>query len=107
MEKKLPKVFVNKIDKPLTNNKSVFYSEKERDQMVASKPEEKKSEKSMYWQLQDLFRDVPFIYRKEVSITLKDKVLHTKIASYNQTYLLTLDNTKIMLNDIVSIEKKE
>ena len=91
MKKKLPNVFKNSINKPLNNNKKVFYSNK-----VERKEEVK---------IDDLFKQNQ-IYRTLVTITLKDKVIEKKIIGRSQKHLITIDNELILIDDIIKIEKK-
>ena len=70
MNKKIPKIYVNKIDKNIDNNKQVYYSFKETKEF---KTEEKV--KIDYYELQnkidELFRSNDFIYKKKFIIKKK------------------------------------
>lgn len=101
MNKKLPNVFVNKIDKKIDNNKMVFYSSQEEKQ-TSTIPEEI----SIYDKMNQIYQNVPFMYKKEVEITLKDRSFVTKIISYNKKNLITLDNQIILLDQILDIKLK-
>ena len=91
MKKNLPKVFKNSINKPINNNKKVFYGQR------GIIEEEVK--------LDDLFKQNQ-IYRTDVIITLKDQKIEKKIIGRSQKHLITLDNELIAIDDIIKIEKK-
>lgn len=91
MKKNLPKVFKNSINKPINNNKKVFYGNR------SSIDEEVK--------LDDLFKQNQ-IYRTDVIITLKDQKIEKKIIGRSQKHLITIDNELIAIDDIIKIEKK-
>lgn len=102
MNKKLPNIFVNKIDKKLDNNEKVYYGEhgKNKEDVV----DEFKDIKDIRDKMNEMYKDVPFLYKKKVSITLKDKTMEAKVISYNQNYLITMNNERILLDDIIDIK---
>ena len=91
MKKNLPKVFRNSINKPINNNKKVFYGQR--------------GEVNEEVKLDDLFKQNQ-IYRTDVIITLKDQKIEKKIIGRSQKHLITIDNELIAINDIIKIEKK-
>lgn len=91
MKKSLPKVFRNSINKPINNNKKVFYGQR--------------GETNEEIKLDDLFKQNQ-IYRTDVIITLKDQKIEKKIIGRSQKHLITIDNELIAINDIIKIEKK-
>lgn len=107
MDKKLPGVFVNKIDKKLTNNKTVYYGG--ADEKVEKKVEEKKvhlgnEPLNIKQKLNQVFKSVNYIYKIDVMITLKDKTVTKKIIGYNDRDVITFDNELIPIADILDIE---
>lgn len=104
MEKKLPKVFANKIDK--TTNEHVNYS---RGEMVKEQPKEtvKKSvasDKTIYQKLNSIFNSPKYVYKAEVLITTKEGKMTKKIIGKNSNHLITIDNELIPLSDIIDID---
>lgn len=99
MEKKLPSVFANKIEKKLENNNYVSVSKNE-NRFV-------KEEKSVNVQkkIKDIFSSPKYVYRTSVLITLKDKKVTKKIIGKNNNNLVTLDNELIPISEIVDIEQ--
>ena len=102
MNKKIPKIYVNKIDKNIDNNKQVYYSFKETKEF---KTEEKV--KIDYYELQnkidELFRSNDFIYKKKFIIKTKNNEQEYTIISKSFDYLLTIDGFKIFIEDIFDI----
>lgn len=123
MEKKLPSVFANKIDKEVGNNKSVFYSSKEGmengslddrsinssliDDNFASKAREKLIRpKNINQKINDIFNSSRYVYKADVEITLKDGVVSKRVIGKNANNLITIDNELIPISDIVDIKHK-
>lgn len=44
------------------------------------------------------------IYREDVELTTKDKVLNTKIIGRTQDHIITIDNVVIKIDDILDIK---
>lgn len=111
MEKKLPKVFANPLDHKIENNKEVFYSQNESGPEIITSELSKKSsskisslkEKSVNQKIQDIFNSKSYVYKADVKIKLKSGMVEKKIVGKNQHYLITLDNEKIPLEDILDI----
>ena len=104
MDKKLPKVFANKVDSKAGNNEDIYYShgaEEERN----VKPISKLKGKNINQKLNEIFNSTNYIYKADVKLTLKDGVVNKRIVGRNSTHLITIDNELIPLTDIVDIEK--
>lgn len=104
MDKKLPGIFANKIEKPNTNNVRVAYGSKEKD----SKPkEEVKSSfqlsKNINQKIHSIFSSSRYVYKADVEIVTKNGVLTKKIIGKNNSHLITIDNELIPISDIVDI----
>ena len=99
--KKIPEIFVNKINKKIDNNKEVFYSYKDNDEIV----EEVKllDEYTLQRKINELFRSNDFIYKKKFHIKTINEEKDYIIISKSYDYLLTIDGTKIMIKDIIEI----
>ncbi len=97
MKKKLPKVFVNSINKKLLNNKNVYYSYKEpiiKNEYSQDTVEEK---------ILKIFNSPNYVYKAIVEIKFKDKVVTKQIVGRNKYNLITIDNELIKINDILDI----
>lgn len=103
MNKKIPKIFVNKINKNIDNNTSVYYSYK--DNNIQEKVTEIKID---YFELQNkinnLFRSKDFIYKKKFLIKTSNFEKEFVIISKSYDYLLTINGEKIFIKDIIDIK---
>ena len=104
MEKKIPKVLANKIEKKAGNNEDIYYSHED-------KTDERKSSftkikgKNINQKLNEIFNSANYIYKADVRLVLKDKTINKRIVGRNATHLITIDNELIPLTDIIDIEK--
>ena len=108
MDKKLPGVFVNRINKKLTNNESVFY---ERSNMNINNKVSNKvnvdKDKTVNEKINSIFSSDSYVYKMEVTIKLKDKTLTKKIIGRNKKDLITIEGEVINIDDIVDIYPKK
>lgn len=109
MDKKLPKVFANKIDKPLNNNESVYYEKKDGKEEV--KNEDRSLNNNSYLtinqKINKIFGSSRYVYKADVIITTKDGKLSKKVIGRNKNELITMDNELIKVSDIIDIEFSE
>ena len=109
MEKKLPKVFANKIDKSLDNNKNVFYSAKKDDVSIENSQSsvnhtfELKGQ-NVNQKINSIFTSPRYVYKADVDITTKDGSISKRIIGRNSTHLITIDNELIPISDIIDID---
>ena len=96
--KELPKVFQNKIDKKINNNESFYYSNL-KDNSI-----EPQDSKTIIQKINEIFSSPNYVYKANVEITLKDKVLNKRIIGRNKDYIITMDNELIKISDIVDIK---
>ena len=102
MEKKLQKVFDNKIDKELKNNETIYYNKNEE-----RKIEEKESLSSILTvnqKINQIFSSTRYVYKADVIITTKNGKINKRIIGRNRNELITMDNEVINVNDIIDIE---
>lgn len=107
MDKKLPGVFANKIERKAGNNEDVYYSNKdskENEERTVSSPI-KSNGKNVNQKINEIFTSTNYIYKADVKITLKDKTINKRIVGRNSTHLITMENELIPLTDIVDIER--
>lgn len=113
VEKKLPKMFANKIEKELNNNKKVFYSKesmqgKERDTVVKPSNENNGTRiaetKNIYQKINDIFTSEKYVYKANVNIKTKTGNIKTKVIGQNKSHLITFDNQLIAITEIEDIE---
>ena len=99
MNKKVPKIFVNKIDK-VNNNKEVFYSFKNNNFEYEKKDNIQVNEFDLQNKIDKLFRTNDFIYKKTFHIKTKYSENDYTIISKSYNYLLTIDGSRIYIKDI-------
>lgn len=95
MNNKIPKIFVNKLNK-INNNKEIYYSALDKqDNIVTS---------SIIEKIDMIMNSKKFIYKRNVHIKTKEYEKDFSIISKNNNYLLTLEGNKININDIIEID---
>lgn len=104
MDKKIPKVFANKVDSD-GNNEKVYHS---TDEVLMDEKKESKFsfEKNVNQKINDIFNSSNYIYKADVLIKLKNESVTKRIVGRNSTHLITMENELIPISDIVDIEKK-
>lgn len=95
MNKDLPKVFVNPIDKELKNTQEYFYSKE-----VRSIPKMEDIPRK----INEIFASPNHVYKSRVRI-FTDHEFDSVIVGRANNYLLTLEGNKIRISDIKKIEK--
>ena len=53
-----------------------------------------------------VFKNTKHFYKIDAIIKLKDKTVNKKIIAKTSDYLLTIDNEKILISDIIDIENQ-
>ncbi len=96
MNKNLPKVFANPINKQLNNNKEVFLSTEEirYDRMD-----------NILGKINEIFANPHHVYKSKVEIRMGNDVINTVIVGKTNKELLTLNGDKINIKDIDYIER--
>src|SRR5574344_2101550 len=108
MNKKLPGVFVNRIDKKFTNNNNIFYGSSTFDRKINTN--DKTSiiiGNSINQKINNLFSSSNYIYKAQVKIILKDKTIDTTIIGRNKDFLITMNNESIAISDIIDIRQSK
>ena len=108
MDKKLPKVFQNKIDKDVSNNDKYYYSANKTNDNNIKESVNKKviKPKNINKKINEIFASPTYVYKANVEITTKDSTITTKVIGRNKSYLITMDNKTIPINDIIDINMK-
>lgn len=104
MEKKLPKIYANKVEKTHGNNSKVAYSSS--DEIRAAIKENNDSKipvMNINQKLNQIFNSTRYVYKADVVIVTKDGTINRKIIGQNNTHLITIDNELIPIADIVDI----
>lgn len=110
MEKKLPKVFANSIDKELSNNETIYYEKNGQPKEEIKKTRNNNSFSESFninQKINKIFGSSRYVYKADVDITLKDGKISKKVIGRNKNELITMDNELIKISDIVDIEFSE
>lgn len=102
MNKKLPKVFANRIDKNILNNEKIYYSGNS-DKIESNAQKDNFDNKNIYQKINDIFNSERYVYKAEVDLKLKNGNKKVKIIGHNNGYLITIDNELIPIADIQDI----
>lgn len=97
MEKNLPKVFANPINKPITNNREYH--------VIDPNKKERKKVENIPEKINQIFASPTHVYKSKVRITIKGETIETIMVGKTTNHLLTLNGEKIRINDIEDIEK--
>lgn len=107
-----PKVFINYNNKKINNNKESyhFFKNGNSDELYHFNPDtdiiDVSNSIDIRKKINDLFSSPSFVYKLKVNITLKDNINIIKdIIALKDNNLITLDNEKISINDILDIKK--
>lgn len=106
MQKKLPNLFANKIEKKLANNDAIYYSLKPSNKKEQSPVETFKSdERSVPEKIRELFNSSRYVYKMNVTLMLKDGTTVNKdIIGEVSNNLITIDEDLISIDDIKDIK---
>jgi len=110
MNKKLPSIYANKIDKTLNNNNKIYYSSKDERNIIDKSDLKKDSYqeidgKNILQKINSIFNSSNYIYKADVKIILKDKTIEKRIIGKNKTHLITNENELIPISEIIDIKK--
>ena len=106
---KKPKVFENQIDKNIKNNKVVFDSSKEDENIILEKDSrniDSNNNKniSVVDKITQLLNRNGYIFNVLVTIITRDGEYKTHIASVVNNHIITLDNDIINIDSIIDIK---
>lgn len=100
--KKLPKIYQNNIDKPIRNNRVAYYS----NSFNKGNLENEMSSSDIDLVIDSIFNDVKQAFNIPVIIKTNTKVYDTFLIARTSNNLLTLDQDRINVGEIVSIKRK-
>lgn len=107
MDKELPKVYANKIDKELDNNDTYSYNMNNDETRISKEKEtvvkDGKIEKNILQKIDDIFKSPRYVYKADVVIKTKEGESVYKVIGKNYNSLITIDNELIKIDDILDI----
>lgn len=96
----LPKVFINKIDKSIKNNKESYYYKGDEPIIIDDVDINVKET------INEIFNSDSFVYKVKVDIKFKNgKSKVYEIVAMKNNELISIDGDKIKVDDIVNIKK--
>lgn len=102
MNKKLPEMFANKVDKKAGNNTQVFDSSKEDRGIQINKSTETKN---INQKINEIFNSSTYIYKADVEIEINGKREVKRIVGKNSTHLITFENELIPITSVTDIKR--
>ena len=78
MDKKLPGIYANKIDKKFSNNESVYYSDSRSERNTVSKTDDSSHNVNglnINQKINSIFNSQRYVYKADVKIKLKDETI--------------------------------
>ena len=93
--KKLPTIFRNEITKKSDNN------------MTYSKSDDldRNNDIDVLKKINDIFTSSNYVYKADVEIKFKYKIINKTVIGRNKTHLITSTNELITISDIIDIKK--
>ena len=85
MNNKIPKIYVNKIDKNIDNNKKVYYSIYDKEETITK---EIINPKQIQNYINDLFKSIDFVYKKKFLIKTLPSLSSYPCHEIEQAYLI-------------------
>lgn len=105
MNDKIPKIYKNKIDKLRTKVQKDFYYHSDNEINNKAITPSKISRSKLLDKINAIFKRPDFVYQADVIIIYKTgENKHKKVVGLKENYLITLENEKIMLDDILDIK---
>lgn len=100
MDKKIPKVFANRIDRKIENNDTYSITRKEEAKVKES------NKQDINFKINQIFKSAGYVYKADVEIKLLDEIINKRIIGKKNGYLITIDNELIKIEDIIDIKMK-
>lgn len=108
MNNKLPKIFANKIEKKIKNNKEIYVSTtniKEKTNETKKQNNKKmQNNKTITQKINEIIKSNNYIYKIPVKINLENEEIITNIIGKNNKNIITMDNKLIKIEEIKNIE---
>ena len=105
MKKNLPNVFANKKIGLVKNNEEMYYSKEEKKLDTSLIIDDNFKEILIRKKINDLFNSKDFVYKVNALITTKEGDKNVTLIATGKDSLLTYNNEKILIKDIIDIKK--
>ena len=104
VKKDLPRVFANKIEKEVLNNKNYSYSKNEEESLIRKTNSPKVN---INQKINNIFSSPKYVYKAVVDIKTNNGILKKQIVGKNDGNLITIDNEVIPISSIIDIDFSE
>ncbi len=101
MKKDLPKIFANKIEKNVLNNRNYSYSKNEE---IEDTKKTNSVKVNINQKINSIFSSPRYVYKAMVNIKTKNENLKKQIIGKNDGNLITIDNELIPISSIIDID---
>ena len=109
--KKLPKIFQNDISKTIKNNKKVYDSLKDKEEVktleikkTTTKQINSKKTLTVKEKIKELIKSNNYIFNTKVKLIFNDHEKECHIAGVVNNHIITMDNEIIKIDDLKDIE---
>lgn len=100
--KELPKIYKNNIDKNINNNKQLYYSGYSNNNTIINT----NSDIDVDLLIDGIFNNKTKVYNIPIIINTSNKIYDTYLVARTSNYLLTINQERIFIKDIISIKRK-
>ena len=100
--RKLPKIYQNDINKKINNNKKTYHLKYNNNEEVSTVMNNEDVNKV----IDSIFNTTGYAFNINVIIKTSNKTYDTSLIAKRNGYILTLDNDRIRIDDIISIKRK-
>lgn len=100
----MPKIYQNTIDKKIKNNKTAYYSNSSNKIVQEKSDIMSQAEISSF--INQLFDEDKHVFNIPVIIKTHNHTYDTSLVTRNNSYILTFDQDRINIDEIISIQRK-
>lgn len=104
MDKELPKMYSNKINKPINSIQKV-YNSMDRNSKDIDISNKRYSNISIDKKIDNIFNAPDYVYKADVTIKTDNDILRKRIVARNKNNIITIDNEYIPISIIRDIYK--
>lgn len=105
MKKELPKMYQNKINKPISSIQKMYSTIDNRNNNSYIVKETKYMGLSIDKKIENIFNANDYVYKADVTIVTDNEVMNKRVVARNRNNLITIDNEYIPINIIRDIYK--
>lgn len=104
--KKLPKIYQNDINKKINNNKTTYRLKNSNIEENSDRSLKEMTNIEVNEVIDNIFNTTGYAFNIKVIIKTNSKTYNTSLIAKRNGYILTLDQDKIKIDDIISIKRK-